>query len=116
MSTEPLPSEPREPKEIRDFRVKYEEALGHARVSEEHTATEGWQNLYDLHRVTIRTHQDALADRMELVVQTLRQRLLTEDEEKAVVEAKKEMTELRIREQAFQRQVIDPIIAPMVQC
>ena len=38
----PLPEDAQEPKEIRDFRERYNEALTHARVSAEHTATQGW--------------------------------------------------------------------------
>ena len=112
----PNPEPDKEPKEIRDFRERYAEALVAARVSAEHTATQGWQDLYGAHRESTKKQQDSLADSLESSVAVLRQRMLTEDEEKAIGEIKKSLTELRDADEAFQRQVIDPVTAPMIAC
>lgn len=110
------PGEKPEPKEIRDFREQYAAALQHAHVSEEHTATQGWQDLYAANRDKIRKAQDALCDGLETLVNVLRQRLLAEDEEKNLGELKKSLGSLRESDEAFQRNVIEPIIAPMDEC
>ena len=112
--TNPEPNH--EPKEIRDFRERYAEALVAARISAEHTATQGWQDLYGAHREETKKHQDALADLLETSVATLRQRMLSEEEEKTIGETKKALTELRAADEAFQRQVIDPVTSPMIAC
>ncbi len=115
--TRPDPApEPQEPKEIRDFRERYHEALNHARVSAEHTATQGWQDLYTGHVEEVRKARDSQADSLESCVSALRQRLLTEVEEKACKASVAALTEIRANDDAFQRQVIDPIIQPMVEC
>ena len=110
------PEPDKEPKEIRDFRERYAEALTHARVSAEHTATQGWQDLYGAQREHTRKMQDSACDSLAAHVATLRQRMLTEDEEKSLGDIKKTLTELRTADETFQRQVIDPITSPMVEC
>lgn len=112
----PVPDPNQEPKEIRDFRERYAEALVAARISAEHTATQGWQDLYGAHRETTKKRQDDLADSLQSTMEVLRQRMLTEDEEKALADIKKSLTELRTADEAFQRQVIDPVTSPMIAC
>ena len=113
---QPNPDDTQEPKEIRDFREHYNEALTHARVSAEHTATQGWQDLYGQQRESVRKEMDAVCDALAATVAVLRQRMLTEEEEKSLGDLKKALTERRESDEAFQRQVIDPITAPMVEC
>lgn len=114
--TSPKPNPDNEPKEIRDFREKYNESLNRARVSQDHTATEGWQNLYCENRESIRKEQSDISDRIAGLNEALRQRLLTEDEEKSLGEIKKQLSDLRGRAESFQQMVIDPVIAPMSEC
>lgn len=114
----PEPSEDpqREPKEIRDFRERYEEAISHARVSAEFTGTQGWQDLYADRVESTRKDRETQCDILSACVESLRQRLLTESEEKCVKDAAKALGDVRAADDTFQRQVIDPIIAPMVEC
>jgi hypothetical protein len=115
MSELPSPS-PKEPAEVTKFRRDYEEALTHARVSVEHTATDGWQNLYGSHQDAIQRARKGIADSLNSILEPLRLRHLTEDEEKALGDIKKEAIELRERDESFRRQTIEPVISPMDEC
>ena len=59
---------------------------------------------------------DASCDALAATVAVLRQRMLTEEEEKSLGELKTSLKEHRESDEAFTRQVIDPITAPMVDC
>lgn len=115
MNAQPNP-EPSEPREITQFRSKYAEALQAAEVSAEHTATQGWQDLYGAHQLKIQKNRADLADRTGKLTEVMRMRFLDKDEEKAIGEIKSELAELRESDESFRRQVIDPIIAPMREC
>lgn len=109
MSEQPKPKPSKEPEEIVKFRRDYEDSLVHASVSAEHTATEGWRNLYGSHQENITKGRKDLSDRLNRVLEPLRLRHLTSEIKKAVVS-------LREDDQAFHRQTVSPVIAPMVEC
>jgi len=94
MSEQANPS-PQERPEIRKFKSEYADAMSKARISEEHTATQGWQDLYGDHRESIRKQQIEISDRLKAMSETVRVRLFTEDEEKEIGELKKKACEIR---------------------
>jgi hypothetical protein len=117
MSEQPKPNgKPKEPEEIAKFRRDYADAMTHAQISAEHTATEGWMNLYGSHQESVGKARKDLSDRLNKILEPLRLRHLTEDEEKELAEIKKEAVSLREDDEAFQRQTVSPVIAPMLEC
>lgn len=112
--TSPQPNAER--KEVVDFLKEYSVALDRAKISEEHTATQGWQDLYGERIEVERKQRDRLSDRLQGFAETIRQRLFDEDEEKAIADLKKQATELRELETYWRAQIVDPIIAPLHEC
>lgn len=106
----------KEPEEVVKFRRDYEDALAHARVSAEHTATEGWMNLYGNHMEFINKGRKAHSDRLAAILEPMRLRHLTEDEEKSMSDVRKDVIILREIDEAFRRQTIEPVIAPLQEC
>jgi hypothetical protein len=110
------PEPNKEPKEVRDFRSAYEAALDKARVSAEHTATEGWQNLYLTHREMVSKTLAELHNDLSKLAKTIASRLLQPDEERILTDTKRALVSLRETDEAFQRLVVDPVISPVREC
>lgn len=110
------PDPKKEPEEIAKFRRDYEEALVNARVSAEHTATDGWRNLYGNHVEHVQKSRKTISDRPSAILDPMRLRHLTEDEEKDLGEIKKEAVSIREYDEMFTRQTIEPVTAPLQEC
>lgn len=101
---------------VSKFREEYATALHDAEVSAEHTATEGWANVYAGQRKTEREGRRALADALRNVADRLEVRELDEDEIKEIGEAKKACAELADRSAAFEQQAVSPVREPVERC
>ncbi len=62
----------KEPSEVTRFRRDYADAISHAQTSAEHTATEGWQNLYGNHQESIQRGRKDICDRMAGILEPMR--------------------------------------------
>ena len=98
------------------FEDAYREALAEARVSAEHTATEGWQGLYGEHRKADRKARQDLAGRLRWAAETIESRHLTEEEEKIVKDAIKAAVELRETAEVFDRKTVEPVRRCVERC
>lgn len=103
-------------REIEEFSKRYEGALEGAKISAEHTQTEGWKNLYSLHRSTVENGRKVLAGQLEELARTMKRGGMDEDYEKQLGEIKKASAELRADISAFQRKAITPVEDPVLEC
>lgn len=101
---------------VRRTERRYLEAFEDVRVSVEHTATEGWQRLYQGHQSELKAQRLAIGKVMAGQAETLDVRLMVEDEEKEAKDAVKQNAELRAFEAAWEKQVLRPITEPVTRC
>jgi hypothetical protein len=109
-------AEPKVHREIEEFKKKYAEALEAAKISAEHTQTEGWKALYHLHRTTVDDRRKDLAEQLEELGKVMKRGGMSEGYEKQLSEIKKESTDLRADISAFQRKVITPVQSAVMEC
>lgn len=112
----PLPAKQRGIQEAANFTKKYEEALEAARISAEHTATEGWQALYGEHRQAIEKRRKSAGERLREAASEIERGGMSEDLGKVIAEMKKTYEAICDDVIAFQRQVLEPIKQPMHRC
>lgn len=101
---------------ISRFRREYAAALGDAEISVAHTATEGWQKLFNQHRAEEKEDRRKLADRLKGLATSLEDHGLNEDQEKEIGEIKKASAELRDHERVFEVKAIGPVIQAVREC
>lgn len=114
--TNPQPSPNQREDLVARFHREYRAALADARTAAEHTGTEGWQALYAKQRDDARDSRRDMAKRLKNAAQTLEDFGLSEDGEKSVKDIMKESATLREANEAFKRQVIDRVTAPVMTC
>jgi len=107
---------PKVHREIEEFRKKYAEALEGARISAEHTQTEGWKNLYSLNRHAVENRRKELGEQLEDLAKTMKRGGMDEDYEKMLGDIKKASAELRADISAFNRKAIHPVEDPVSEC
>lgn len=95
-----------------DYRI----ALEQARISANHTATEGWQRLYQGHYEKQRKKRREMAGRLRLLATALEDFGLDEDQEKELRDIRTASAELRSLEEVFQAQTVEPVRAPVAEC
>jgi hypothetical protein len=116
-ASQPLPNQPNKNRDLFEtFQDKYAAALAEARISEEHTATAGWQALYANHRISVKSMQRDMAKDLTVLAETMEKWGLTEDGEKHLAEIKKHSAELRDLQSAFELQTIAPVRQSVVEC
>lgn len=98
------------------FVEDYARAMREAEVSQEHTATAGWQHLYAEARKGQQEEQRRLCKELESAAYQLGMIGPTEDNEKAVGEIKKSMAALRERIDGFELHTVAPVRAPVDHC
>lgn len=101
---------------IQRFDSAYSAALIDAQVSAEHTATEGWQKLYHDHVESLVDRRRALAKSMRETADIVELRGTNEEDEKEIGELKKTAVSIRDSDEAFDRQVIQPVRRPVETC
>jgi hypothetical protein len=94
---------------VTKFVRDYEDALAEARISAEHTATEGWQALYAGHRKAMETRRLELADSIRLLADEIEKYGPNPDIEKAIGNAKKLAEDIRETDQKFQETTVAPV-------
>lgn len=109
-------AEPKVYREVGDFKKKYAEALEAASIQAEHTQTEGWKQLYALHRKSIEDRRKELGTWLESLATTMKRGNMTDEDEKALGDIKKGSVELRAEISAFIRSAIDPVQEPVEAC
>jgi hypothetical protein len=102
--------------EVQSFRRKYAKALESAYVSQAHTDTEGWQNLYALYRKDVEKVRKDLAERLAGFARSLSMHVLDEDDEKAIKDIVKEHGALCVKINSFTLDVIEPIRECVYEC
>lgn len=101
---------------FQNFRAEYGAALADARLSAEHTGTEGWQRLFSDRRDKEREHRRELAKQLRTQAERLEDFGLTEDDEKAIKDIAKASAELRDSGAVFERETIGRVCAPVQAC
>lgn len=98
------------------FRDEYTAALVDARVSVEHTATEGWRKIYadERNREILRRHN--LSQTLRNIADRLETRGLSEEEEKEISDAKKASVEIRDSHQVFMFEIVEAVKEPVRIC
>src|SRR5512146_2018996 len=94
------------------FRDDYSSALAEARISAEHTATEGWQGLYGGFQRHQRERRRNLAGWLRTIAEQLEKGGLTDEDEKAAKDTIKDVQALREDAEAFDRQTVSPVRKP----
>lgn len=117
MSAEEVPSLPPSNRDlVSRFREEYEAALIDAKISADHTATEGWQRLYAAERDRQIEYRRNLAQTLRNVADRAEARGLSEEEDKEISEAKKSSADIRDRHEIFERETIDPVREAVRTC
>lgn len=98
------------------FREAYEATLATARLSAEHTATEGWQTLYSDYRKSVQARRKQLAKDMRSIADTLEKYGLDDEDEKRIGEIKKQCAELREEQAVFTAKTVNPVRDPVNEC
>ncbi len=98
------------------FIQNYAKALDAAKVSRDHTNTEGWRDLYANHAASVMDGRRRLAKELAGLADQLERGLLTEDGEKAIGEVKKAALELRTANHYWELQTVDPVRQPVRVC
>ncbi len=101
---------------IKQFQEEYTAAIADARISEEHTQTDGWQKLYGNERRDEQQTRRRLCGELEQAAERLQLVGSTEDDEKALAEIKKGMTAMRERRDSFDRTTVAPVKEPVDRC
>lgn len=116
MSQMPSPDPKSNKEPILKFRDEYEHALSLARVSEEHTSTEGWRTLYAGVREADKVARREGARRLRLLADAMEMVGLSEEDEKGIKDIVKNSAELREKATTFERETVDRVTAPVMQC
>jgi hypothetical protein len=95
---------------IKRFKAAYADLLDEARISAEHTATEGWQKLYAAHRESLRVNRRRLSERLKQLADTMEFRGLDEESEKSLADIRKESAEMRETHEAFESETVGPVM------
>lgn len=98
------------------FQEAYAEALAEAQVSQEHTRTEGWQELYGAHRKADAAARRAIAASLRETADMVESRHLSEDEEKAAKDSLKQLIELHTDAEVFTRKTVEPVRQCVDRC
>jgi len=98
------------------FVQNYAKALAAAKVSQAHTDTDGWRNLYANHAQAVMEDRRNRAKELASLADELERGLLSEDGEKAIGEVKKAACELRTANHYWERQTVDPVRHPVRVC
>ncbi len=98
------------------FRLEYSEALEQARVSSEHTATEGWRRLYAGERNDDLSTRRKLAQRLKQLAERLEDQGLNDDEVKELGGLKTLVVEASDRKFHFSLCTVGPIIQSVRAC
>lgn len=98
---------------IERFNAEYEAAMIDARRSAEHTATEGWLDLYRMRRESYQADRRRQAERLRALADTLESAGLDEDGEKAIGEVKKECCEMREAMDHWRLLTVGPVREPV---
>lgn len=98
------------------FREAYDEALAEARISAEHTATQGWQSLYAEQRKADRKERRRMAVDLKDLADRLEQRGWTVEDEKALGDLRKAAIEARERADVFDRETVEPVKRCVERC
>lgn len=118
MAAKPKPDEgPRSNKDlITRFREEYAEALNEVRVSATHTATDGWQGLYQGFHKGNREARRGVSAELKAIAERLEVGDATESDEKDIGDIKKRVTELRAVREIFDRETVQPVREPVEKC
>lgn len=98
------------------FREEYQAVLADAHEAAEHTATTGWQRLYEERRREDERQRREIANLLRELASMIEERHLTEDETKEIGEAKKLVLELQKSREHFQFQTVGPVRKPVSEC
>lgn len=101
---------------VRKFEEEYAGPLEDSRVSAEHTATHGWQNLYQRHRKMRASTITTMGKQLRELADTLEAFGWTEDNEKSVKDLAKQSAELRAADAIFEQRFISRIVEPVRAC
>lgn len=99
---------------VEKFRKVYDQLVADARVSQQHTETEGWKALYAQHRDLMKKRRQELSDRMTGLAAGLVQ--IGVDVLKDLGECRKELADILVVEQQFDQSTIGPVKAPVDEC
>ena len=101
---------------VTTFLHDYSDALAEAKVSEAHTATDGWQRLYAGWLATDQTQRRRVAGYLRDLADRLEDVGLGDDDLLNLRDAKKEITELKEAAALFRLQTVEPVRKPATVC
>lgn len=101
---------------VSKFKEEYGQALARARISAEHTATDGWRLLYSSFRKEQRDQRRDLSEQLQKLAKSMEAMGLSEDEEKQLGEIKKGAQALRETRDVFDRKTVGPVRQPCDEC
>jgi hypothetical protein len=105
-----------DPTPVEKFRTMYVSALAEAQVSAEHTGTEGWQALYKTFMKDDRERRREVSQSLKAYALQLEMNGLTEEDEKALGDLKKQCAEARETREVFEAKTVQPVKACVEIC
>jgi hypothetical protein len=102
--------------EVAAFEKKYAEALEDARTSALHTATEGWQQLYQQHKKNVEKRRKEIGAMLHDCATSIERGETSEDLAKVMSESKKQFESMVGLIAMFDRTTIEPVKEAMHRC
>lgn len=95
--------------EVEAFEKKYADALDEARVSEVHTATHGWQDLYQAHRTSVEKWRRDIGAILHDAATAIERGDIGDGPEESMAEAKKSFAAMRNVVKVFEARTVAPV-------
>lgn len=102
--------------EVEAFKKKYAEALEEGRISAAHTATEGWQQLYESHRKNIEKRRREIAGLLHEAATCIERGWGGDEPEEAISSAKKRLSAVLTADSIFNERTIGPVKEAVMRC
>lgn len=98
---------------VEEFKTKYAQVIEDVYVSVNHTAAEGWQNLYGQFRKTIMNRRQVLAEALKAIASDIARTGPNDETPKMLNDLKKEIEDIIETTFAFEASTVQPVKKPV---